>query len=256
MTLLIRKSRVLHALMLREMATRYGRSRLGYVWAVLEPVGFIALLSLVFAQIAHAPPVGRSFPLFYATGYVAFHWFHDISSVVGRSVHVNRPLLAFPAVTPLDTVIARFVLQSLTGLAVAIVIFAAILAVTPDQVRPSPVPLLMAFATAAGLGLSVGLFNVWAFALSRTWELAWGLISRPLFLISCVFFSYWSLPLHIRDALWWNPLVHVAGSMRAGFYPGYEATHVSPSYVLAVAAGLALVGLMGLRLAPGRVVAV
>ena len=77
MTRLIQKFRVLHALILREMVTRYGISRLGYVWAVLEPVGFITLLSLLFSQIAHAPPIGKSFPLFYATGYIAFHWFQQ-----------------------------------------------------------------------------------------------------------------------------------------------------------------------------------
>ena len=255
MALLIRKMRVLHALMLREMTTRYGASRLGYAWAVLEPVGFIALLSVVFAQIAHAPPLGKSFPLFYATGYVAFHWFHDISSVVGRSVHVNRPLLAFPAVTPLDTVLARFVLQALTGGAVAVVIFSAILTLGADLVRLEPLPLLTAFGLAAMLGLAVGLFNTWAFAMSRTWELAWGLVSRPLFLISCVFFSYWSLPLYVREVLWWNPLIHVAGAMREGFYPAYDGSHVSPLYVTTVAGILILTGLIGLRLAPGRVLA-
>lgn len=55
--------RVLHALMLREMITRYGSSRLGYLWALLEPIGFIAMLSLIFSQISNSPPVGRSFAL-------------------------------------------------------------------------------------------------------------------------------------------------------------------------------------------------
>ncbi|MEM6662293.1 MAG: sugar ABC transporter permease, partial [Pseudomonadota bacterium] len=108
---MIRLLRVVHALMLREMITRYGSSRLGYLWAVIEPVGFIALLSVVFSQIAHAPPVGKSFPLFYATGYIAFHWVMETAGIVSRSIHVNRPLLVFPAVTPIDTLLARFLLQ-------------------------------------------------------------------------------------------------------------------------------------------------
>ena len=247
------KARVLHALILREMVTRYGISRLGYVWAVLEPVGFITLLSLLFSQIAHSPPIGKSFPLFYATGYIAFHWFHDISSVVAKSAFVNRPLFTFPSVTPLDTVIARFVLQVLTGVAVAVVIFAGLLLILPHNARINPLPLIQGFALAAILGLSLGLFNVWATAISKTWELAWNLVSRPLLLISCVFFTYWSAPLIARDMLWYNPLVHVVGYMRAGFYPGYDATHVSPEYVLSVACALGLIGLIGLRLAPTRI---
>ena len=253
MNRLIRKIRVLHALMLREMATRYGASRLGYVWALLEPVGFIALLSLLFSQLAHAPPIGHSFPLFYATGFIAFHWFHDISTVVAKSAYVNRPLFTFPAVTPLDTVLARFSLQALTGLAVAVVIFGAILAIAPGQVRIRPGPLVQGFVLAAVLGLSLGLFNVWATAISKTWELGWSLVSRPLLLISCVFYTFWSAPLLAREVLWFNPLIHVVGCIRAGFYPVYNASHVEPGYVLALSCCLTLVGLVGLRLAPTRI---
>lgn len=255
MNRLIRKVRVLHALMLREMVTRYGVSRLGYVWAMLEPVGFVALLSLLFSQIAHAPPIGRSFPLFYATGFIVFHWFHDISTVVARSAYVNRPLFTFPAVTPLDTVIARFCLQALTGLAVAVVVFSGILIFTPGQVEIRPLPLLQGFALAATLGLSLGLFNVWATAVSKTWELIWSLVSRPLLLISCVFYTFWSVPQLARDVLWFNPLIHAVGYVRAGFYPAYDAAHVTPGYVVMISGGLVLVGLIGLRLAPTRIMA-
>lgn len=242
-----RQLRVLHALMMREMITRYGRTSLGYVWALVEPVGFIALLSLLFIQIAHAPPIGKSFPLFYASGYVAFHLVTDIANVTGRSIHVNRPLLAFPAVTPLDTVLARFFLQSLTGLCVALVIFVGILILETPDLSLNPGPLLAAFCLAAALGLGIGLFNTWAFARWRAWELIWGVISRPLFLISCVFFNFQSLPATARDILWWNPVVHVVGLMRSGIYGAYDSAHVRPDYVLALAATLAMIGLWGMR---------
>lgn len=247
--------RVLWALVLREMITRYGRSPLGFAWALIEPAAFIAFLSILFSQIAHTPPVGRSFPLFYATGYVAFHWFHDISSVTARSVHVNRPLLAFPVITPLDTVLARFLLQGLTGLMVGAVILGSILAVFSDPVALDLRPLASAFLMATALGLGVGLANCWLFAISKTWEIVWGIVSRPLFLISCVFFSFQSLPSFVREVLWFNPLIHLVGLMREGLYPAYDGAHVSPAYVGALALGLGLTGLIGMRLSAGRLVA-
>ena len=39
-------ARVLFALVMREMTTRFGRSSAGYLWALIEPAAFIALLSL------------------------------------------------------------------------------------------------------------------------------------------------------------------------------------------------------------------
>ena len=246
--------RVIGALIQREMITRYGKSSLGYVWAVLEPLAVIALLSVIFSQIAHRPALGDSFVLFYATGYVAFHWFHDVSSVVARSVHVNRPLLMMPMVRPLDTILARFVLQVLTAFASATLIFAGALLFFARQVWFDLGSLLMALGLACLLGLGVGLVNCWLFAVSRSWEQIWGIISRPLFLISCVFFTFESLPGYARDVLWYNPIVHLVGHVRTGFYPIYDASHVSSVYVTSCACVLILLGLMATRFASRRLV--
>ncbi|MEM6622566.1 MAG: ABC transporter permease [Pseudomonadota bacterium] len=251
---LLTMARVIAALMLREMITRYGQSRAGYVWAVVEPAAFIGLLSLLFSQLAQQPPLGKSFPLFYASGYIAFHWVHEISNICARSVHVNRPLLAFPAVRPVDTILARFLLQTLTGLVIGVLILTAILAVFAERVVISPAPLLIAWTLAALMALGIGLVNCWLFALSKSWEVIWGVISRPVFLISCVFFTFDSLPTFAREALWWNPIVHVVGLVRQGLYPTYHGGHVSLEYLLVITVGLIFIGLSAMRLAAARLV--
>jgi len=61
--------RVLHALIIRETRTRFGESRLGYGWAVMEPLLHITVLWVMFALLMHGqPPIGRSFFVFYFTG--------------------------------------------------------------------------------------------------------------------------------------------------------------------------------------------
>jgi capsular polysaccharide transport system permease protein len=74
--------------------------------------------------------------------------------------------------------------------------------------------------------------------------MVYGILSRPLFLISAVFFTFESLPGPAREVLWWNPLIHLVGLMRAGFYPIYDASHVSVLYVLALALALIVAGLL------------
>jgi tetratricopeptide (TPR) repeat protein len=65
--------RVIRALVIRETRTRFGESRLGYGWAVLEPLLHIALLSIVFALIMHGrPPIGSEFFTFYFTGLLRY----------------------------------------------------------------------------------------------------------------------------------------------------------------------------------------
>ena len=239
--------RVLHALLLREMITRYGRSPAGYLWALAEPIGFIVLLWLIFSQISHQPPVGKSFPLFYASGYIAFYWINDIADVTGRSVHVNRPLLAFPPISALDTILARFFLQALTVLVVAIIILGGLTALS-DQGAPLNVqPILLAFFLAIGLGLGIGLLNCWAFVRWPLWERVWIITSRPVFLISCVFFTFQGLPPTAKEVLWWNPVIHIVGLIRSGIYPVYNPAHVEPAYVLYLAGGSLLFGLWMVR---------
>jgi capsular polysaccharide transport system permease protein len=38
----------------------------------------------------------------------------------------------------------------------------------------------------------------------------------------------------LQDILWYNPLLHIIGMMRSGFYSNYDATYASPSFVIAV----------------------
>ena len=63
--------RVIHALIIRETRTRFGDSRLGYGWALIEPILHIALLSAVFSLLMHGkPPIGSHFFIFYFTGLI------------------------------------------------------------------------------------------------------------------------------------------------------------------------------------------
>lgn len=241
------QGRVLFALIMREMTTRYGRNAGGYVWAVLEPAGTLAMLSLVFSFIARRPALGDSFPIFFATGYMAFHFYMDISRAVSAAVTSNRALLTFPRVTIMDTILARFLLQVVTISFVTFVIFAVLLTIFDDQIVIDFRHIFRAIALASFLGLSVGVLNSVLFTWSPTWQTTFGIINRPLFLISGVFFTYEDMPRALQDILWWNPLIHVTATMRAGFYPIYDPAWVSSTYVIFFAAVPFLAGVLLMR---------
>lgn len=223
--------RIVAALMVREMITRYGRTWGGYVWAILEPVGMIAILSLTFSQFVRSPPVGQSFVLFYASGYIPFHFFNEISGNTSSAIQLNRPLMQFPMVTPIDAVLARFLLSLLTLFVVTAIVFAGILLIVDEPIRLSLPELASAVVGAAILGLGVGTTNAFLFSVFPVWRQLWAIINRPLFLISGIFFSFGSMPESIQKILWWNPIIHTVGEARAGFYPVYDADYVSLGYV-------------------------
>nr|WP_240621080.1 ABC transporter permease [Pseudooceanicola lipolyticus] len=230
------------ALVLREMSSRYGRTPGGYVWAVLEPLAAIIVLSVGFSLVLRAPSLGTSFLLFYATGYLPFDLYMSVSNQVARAINFSKPLLQYPAVTWLDAVLARFLLNSLTSILVAILLLGGILIATDARATLDMVPVVRAMALAMLLGLGVGTLNCALIGLFPIWEVAWSIITRPLFLASGIFYIYEDLPPLAQDILWYNPLIHILGLMRTGFFPTYTAAYVNEVYVLAVSLVLLALG--------------
>ncbi len=239
--------RVVGALMLREMATTYGRSPGGYLWAVLEPVGGIALLSIIFSLGFRNPPIGSNFPIFYATGLVPFLAYMDISNKLASAMQYSRQLLSYPCVTYLDALFARFALNALTQLLVAFLLFAGIMLAFETRTVLDFPAIVLGFAMAGAVAFGVGTLNCFLTRLFPLWQRIWTIISRPLLFISGVIFLFDAIPEPYRGFLWYNPLIHVVGQVRSGFYPYYEATYVSPLYVFGLSLVLCATGLVFLR---------
>jgi capsular polysaccharide transport system permease protein len=232
------------ALVLREMSTRYGRSPGGYIWALLEPLGAILVLSIGFSLLLRSPPLGNSFLLFYATGMTPFNLYQVLSRTVSRALGYSRALLVYPVVTWFDAVVARIVLNTLTNTLVGFILLGAILALIESRATLAPGPILLSMGLAMLVGIAVGLLNCVLNAFFPVWSSIWGILTRPLFIISGVIFLYEDMPPLAQSILWWNPLMHVLALMRVGFYPMYEAEFVSVAYVLGVTLPMIALGLV------------
>lgn len=231
--------RTIFALMVREMATTYGRSPGGYVWMVLGPALGIALISYLSGFVMRQPMLGTNFPYFYASGIMVFTAYNDIQSKTMGALRYSRSLLAYPAVTYVDAIVARVALASVTHAVVSILVFAGIIWFYALPVILRPGYLVGAFALAVLLGLGIGTLNCVLMSFLPVWERIWGVLMRPMFFISAIFFTFESLSSQVQAVLWFNPVVHLVGLMRAGLFPTYDANYVSVAYV----AGIGLVSL-------------
>ena len=239
--------RAVLALMLREMATTYGRSPGGYLWAVLEPVGGIVLLTMIFSMGFNSPALGTNFPIFYATGILPFMMFNSVCNRVSTSLLFSKALLAYPSVTFLDALLARFAVNTVTQAMVGYLVFGGILMIYDTRTLPDPAVIAQSFALTAALALGIGTLNAYLIARFAVWQVIWSILTRPLFLISGIFFLFHAIPHPAQDVIWFNPLIHVVGVMRAGFYPTYDTGYVSVMFVMAVAMVSFAAGLLLLR---------
>jgi capsular polysaccharide transport system permease protein len=103
--------RVIQALMLRELVTRFGRENIGFLWMMVEPLLFAVLVGLVW-RFMHGPEEhGVSVVAFVATGYIPITLFRHILGRAIRVFSVNGSLLYHRQIKILDLLLVRFVIE-------------------------------------------------------------------------------------------------------------------------------------------------
>ena len=240
-------ARVIMALMLREMTTKYGRTPGGYLWAVLGPIGMIVVLSFGFSLVMRSPSIGNSFIVFYASGYLAFNQYRTLESAVTKALVYSRGLLRYPVVTWLDAILARFLLNLLTNVLNTILIMGGVIYFAAGNTYVKLGPMVEAMCLAAFLALGMGTFNALLSGVWPLWKTIYKIITRPLLLASAVLYIVEDLPPIAAEVLWYNPLAHITGLMRSGVFITYSPQYISVPYVLVVATVPLAIGLLFLR---------
>jgi capsular polysaccharide transport system permease protein len=198
--------RVQNALILREVATRYGRTPGGFVWAILEPVAAVLVLSAALSMVVQAPSLGTSFVIFYASGYLPFLFYATLQGHVQQALVYSRPLLVYPSVSWIDAIAARFALNAVTGLAVVAIVLSGLAIATGELRIIAPGQVVLALSLAALLGLGLGVLNCLLIGLFPLWGQVWAILSRPLFLVAGVIFVMEDLPPRLQDWLYSDAL--------------------------------------------------
>lgn len=236
--------RVMHALIIRETRTRFGDSKLGYGWALLEPVLHIVMLSLVFAVMMRGrPPIGNEFFIFYYTGIIPYHLFIHTSSGMTYAVTSNLPLLQLPLVSTFDLILTRGLVELLTDTLVAIILLASFGAIGLG-VLPHDLPALSASVVTVWLfGCGLGFINAVLNAFFKSWDKIWTQLMRTLYFCSGIFYVPGMMPDWVRDVLVWNPILHAVDWFRASFFVEYEPHWLDRSYLAIVAAVTVVAGL-------------
>ena len=237
--------RVVLALLLREARVRYGRSRLGYMWAIIDPVVLISALSILFSNFRGEAPYGTSFALFFATGVLPYKYFSNTASYLGAAFESNRPLFNYPVVKQIDTIYARFILDTATVIVVMCLVF-GVLSFIYDIPPPHDIfELLVVFVLIAQFGFGVGLMNAVIRRKINSWNNLFRVIMGPTFFLSGIFYPLDSIPTPYRQYLSWNPIIHCVEGYRKAYYPDYRSFELDLEYLfwigfLASVLGIAL----------------
>ncbi|ARN81088.1 ABC transporter permease [Methylocystis bryophila] len=250
-----RQGRVLHAVMLRNIRTRFFGHGLGYLVALAWPLTHIVILLALWSFASRAPPFGESVVLFLATGTVPFMVFSYLSRFMQLSVIMTRPLLAFPEVKVLDVLFASAVLEILSSCCVVLILLVLAWFFDIPVMPRDIVEAFYAFGAAVLLGFGVGLLMGVIALAAPVWMTIYGLLTIVLWMTSGVIFVPDFLPEPMRTMASYHPVLQLVEWMRSAYYEGYGEGLLDRRYVLGVAIGSIFLGLVIERATRGHVLA-
>ena len=242
------QARVLGALIMRELHTRYGRENVGYLWMFLEPMLLASVIGLLHYESGHGAYGGDIKPLPFAViGYTTFILFRGIVNRAEGAIEANAPLLYHRSVTVFDIVLARALLE-----------FAAIFS-TFAIIMTFIIFLGLADLPARPLYFILGWVLMWLFCFGQsalitaiTYERRTiGRLVHPYtyFMtgLSGAFYIVAWLPKSVRELAGWLPTTTIFETVRYGWFESAKSDYCYYGYCLAFCTVQLWMGLFSLR---------
>jgi len=246
---------VTFGLLIRELKTRFGSYRLGYAWALLDPLLMIGLFSAIFGMRGHSGFGGAPAPLFMTASYLPFLFFRNVVSKLQSAVNANMGLFCYRQVTPFATFIARFILEAIIGLVVGCVLVMGLLWFGFDAIPNDPLQVILIYFLLMTFSFSLGIIFCVATNLFKEADKFLNLMMMPLMFISCVMYPLATVPAQFQHWFIWNPLVHAVELIRAGWIAGYVSPDVSWVYLSSLTLVLLTFAMSCYRLSHRRLIA-
>jgi capsular polysaccharide transport system permease protein len=210
-----------HALLMREIKTRFGANRLGYFWALAEPMAQALVMGAVFTLIGRSSVSGIPVALFIFTGILPFKMFSKLLPQLSAAVKANKPLLAYRQVSAIDPIVARVLLEVAIFIVAYVLIF-GLMAWLGFNVIPHD---LLALITASLLliigALGIGLLLCVGVSYWQDTTKVVSMVMQPMFFISGIFFAATMIPQQYWYLFSWNPVFHAIELSRDAFFVNY-----------------------------------
>lgn len=249
------QGRVIFALLMRELVTRYGRHNIGVLWLIVEPMmftlGVAALWSL--AGLNHSSDI--PIVAFALTGYSAVLLWRNMPSRCIGAVLPNASLMYHRQVKLIDVYLSRVGLEAIGATASFIILSIAFISVGSMKFPEDILKVIYGWAMLAWFG---GSFAIFIGALSERSEVIdkiWHPMSYLLLPLSGTTFMVEHVPADFRHLVMWIPMLHGTEMVREGYFGSKIHAHYDMGYLIPVCLVLTLLGLIETRYASQHVVA-
>ena len=248
-----RHRRIIWALSLRELATRYGRENLGFLWVIGEPMLFCVGVSIMWSVIRPGYEHGLRIVPFVVTGYMPILLIRHVLSHGMYAARVNAPLLYHRQITVLHLFVARSLVEVIGVSFAFLVIFTILL---PFGMISPPQRLHLVYIgwfLLAWIGFGLAMIFGALFELFEPIERFVQVITYVLVPLSGTFYMAAWIPAKFRGDILLLPFINTVEMVRGGFFGEFVPTYYNIPYTVAWAVVLTLIGLAMITLVRNRV---
>jgi ABC-type polysaccharide/polyol phosphate export permease len=241
------QGRVVWALLLREILTRYGRHNIGFLWVFVEPMLFTLGITALWSATKSVHGSDVPIVAFAVTGYSSVLLWRNMPGRCIRALEPNLSLLYHRNVRPLDIYLARLILEA-AGAGTSFVTltlffhFIGWLSFPEDVLQVIGGWLLLAWF---GMGLALFL-GAWS-ETSEMIDKLWFPTQYLLFPLSGAAFLVNGLPVEAQKYVLLLPMVHGVEYLREGYFGSQMIAHYDIGYMVVWNSILTLLGLAQVR---------
>jgi len=240
--------RVIGALILRELHTRYGRENIGYLWLIGEPLMLASVMALLHTS-GHTVYGSDIKPLpFVVLGYTTYIMFRGIVNRSDSALTANAPLLYHRMVTIFDIVLSRALLEAAGTFLAYTVLMVLLWAVGLVALPARPLYLYAAEGLMFWYALAHSMIIASITFHNRTMERLVHPYSYFMIPLSAAFFQVSMVPEPYRSWLLLLPLPHIMEMARYGQFNSANLDYCDPWYVIGACVILTWIGLVTMRI--------
>jgi capsular polysaccharide transport system permease protein len=248
--------RIIWALIMREVAARYGRTGLGFLWLVIEPLCFATGIAFMWSWDKPKWDETVGVTAFVLSGYLGLVMHRQTIGHCVTSVRANTSLLYHRQITPLHLFLAKSLTEFIgVTLAGCVAVFVAMLTGLMPLLQNFQ-DLGLVFAGWALIWLEANAIALCLVALASMFEWVERVANVANYLalpLTGAFYILAWLPVQIRPVLLSLPFIHGWEILRKGFF----GTNIESMWNLPVAftwlIGDTLLGLLLLNYARSRI---
>lgn len=235
--------RVIGALLMREILTRYGRHNIGFLWLFVEPMIFT--LGVTALWTATKSVHGSNLPIvaFAITGYSSVLLWRNMPARCIGAIEPNLSLMYHRNVKAIDIFAARLLLEA-AGATISFIALGCFFSFVGWIAPPEDVlKVMFGWFMLAWFGASLATFLG---ALSHQYEIVdkfWHPTQYLLFPLSGAAFMVDALPKQAQDVILFLPMVHGVELVREGYFGTAFTAHYDMSYMALICAILTLLAL-------------